>query len=328
MEELISIIVPVYNAQSTLERCINSILQQTYKKVEVICIDDGSKDNSLDVLRKFEESEERVKVIPKTNEGVSAARNEGIKASTGQYILFVDSDDYIEKSMILDLYQAIRKADADVAIEGYQEVNIERKFEVYDYKNCLKKEEFLSKCIQNTGGVVCSKLYRSSLIKENGIFFRRDLTLSEDLIFALECFKKANQLIQIEKADYIYDRRNEKYRDINVVERLNKNIGVHELIVKLLADQEIEEKNATLEKRITAIIYVNLLELVQRKEFENFQKISLIVQKYIGEINLSGYDFINKLWMSAYKQKRWRMSYWLCRVRIILAMIKKNIKKK
>ena len=324
MEELISVIVPVYNAQSTLERCINSILQQTYKKLEIICIDDGSQDNSLDILRKFEENGESLKVISKSNEGVSVARNEGIKESTGQYILFVDSDDYIEKNMIRDLYQAIKKVNADVAIEGYKEVNSEREFEVYDYKNCVQKEEFLLKCIQNTGGVVCSKLYRSSLIKGNDIFFRKYLTLSEDLIFALECFKKAIRLVQIEKADYIYDRRNEKYRDVNVVERLKKNIGVHELIVNILNEEKIENKDLIFRKRITDIIYANLSELVRRRKYEEFINVRIILQKYIQQMSLNGYDIINKLWLKAYAKKLFRISYVFCLFRIKLVKLKRK----
>ena len=157
MEELISVIVPIYNSEKTLERCLNSILQQVYNEIEVICVNDGSQDNSLSILEKFKIFDKRIKVISKINEGVSVARNEGIKVSNGQYILFVDSDDYIEKNMILDLYQAIKKVRADIAIEGYLEIDQERAIEVYDYKNCIKKKEFLLKCIQNTGGVVCAK---------------------------------------------------------------------------------------------------------------------------------------------------------------------------
>lgn len=327
MEELISVIVPVYNAEKTLERCLNSVLQQVYKEIEVICVDDGSKDNSLSMLKRFEQFDKRVKVITKANEGVSVARNVGIKASNGQYILFVDSDDYIEKNMILDLYQAMKKTEADIAIEGYREINHESSIEVYDYKNCIEKKDFLLKCIQNTGGVVCSKLYTAALIKENNIFFRKDLSLSEDLIFALECIKRAGRLIQIEQADYVYDRRNEKYRKINVIERLKKNITVHNLVVKLLEDQEIEEKKEILKKRITLIIYVNLLELVQRKEFENFKKASGILQQYYKQMNLDEYDFISKMWLKVYKKKLWKLAYFLCKIRIVLVAVKKKLKR-
>lgn len=327
MEELISVIVPVYNAEKTLERCLNSILQQVYKEIEVICVDDGSKDNSLSTLKRFEQFDKRVKVITKVNEGVSVARNVGIKASNGQYILFVDSDDYIEKNMILDLYQAMKKTEADIAIEGYREINHESSIEVYDYKNCIEKKDFLLKCIQHTGGVVCSKLYTTAVIKENNIFFRKDLSLSEDLIFALECMKRAKRLIQIEQADYVYDRRNEKYRRIDVIERLKKNITVHNLIVELLEDQEIEEKKEILKKRITLIIYVNLLELAQRKEFENFRDAGALLKKYNEQIKSEGYDFISQLWLKAYERKLFGISYVLCRVRVKLTIVKKKIKK-
>lgn len=325
---IISIIVPVYNAQSTLERCLYSILQQSYRKIEIICIDDGSKDNSLYILKEFEQRDKRIKVITKDNEGVSSARNEGIRASRGDYILFIDSDDYIEKNLISDLYGAIKREDADIVMEGYREINQERTIEVYDYKDCIQKKDFLLSSIQNTGGVVCSKLYRADLIKGNKIFFRKELSLSEDLIFVVECIKRASRLVQIDKADYIYDRRNEKYRQVDVLERLKKNIIVHKLVSKLLEDQEIEEKEEILEKRITLIMYMNLLELAQRKEFENFRGASIILQEYISKLNLEGYDLISKAWLKTYENNLWQLSYLLCRIRVTLALIKKNIKKK
>lgn len=327
MEDLVSVIVPVYNAEKTLERCVNSILQQVYKQIEVICVDDGSRDKSLSILNKCKVLDKRVKVIAKANEGVSAARNEGIKASEGKYILFVDSDDYIEKNMILDLYHEIKKSRADIAIEGYREINHESFIEVYDYRNCIEKKDFLLKCIQNTGGVVCSKLYTAAVIKENNIFFRKDLSLSEDLIFALECMKRAKRLIQIEQADYVYDRRNEKYREVDVIERLKKNITVHNLIVELLEDQEIEEKKEILDKRIILIMYVNLMDLAKRKEFENFKKASDILKRYNNQMKLEGYDFISRLWLKAYKRKLLKTSYILCRVRVKLAIFKRQMKK-
>lgn len=110
----ISVIVPVYNVEDYLEECINSILGQTYKNLEIILVDDGSTDNSSKICDIYEKKDKRIKVIHKENGGLSSARNEGLKYRTGEYISFVDSDDFIDKTMYEKLYSAIKKYDADV----------------------------------------------------------------------------------------------------------------------------------------------------------------------------------------------------------------------
>ena len=94
-----SIIVPVYNAEQFLERCIKSLIGQTYKNFEVIFINDGSSDTSGDILKKYCTSDKRLKLIERTNQGVSSARNEGIERAIGEYVIFVDADDYVEKNL-------------------------------------------------------------------------------------------------------------------------------------------------------------------------------------------------------------------------------------
>lgn len=120
MNDLISIIVPVYNSSATLKRCINSLLNQTYKNIEIVCINDGSTDDSLNVLNELEESDKRIRIIDKKNEGVSIARNVGIKYSKGKFISFVDADDWIENDSIEKMYTAIIKNDVDVVRGNYQ----------------------------------------------------------------------------------------------------------------------------------------------------------------------------------------------------------------
>ena len=96
----VSVIIPVYNAQNYLSECIDSVLRQTMQDFEVICIDDGSSDDSYSILKKYEETDERVVLLSQTNQGVSAARNVGIDKTRGEYIYFLDSDDYIEPNML------------------------------------------------------------------------------------------------------------------------------------------------------------------------------------------------------------------------------------
>ena len=119
MIPIVSIIVPVFNSEKYIEKCLKSLLAQTYKDLEILVIDDGSKDNSSDVVRQLQLDDQRIKLICQENQGVSSARNKGIEMSKGQYIVFVDSDDYVESNYVetlLDLYEEER---GDVAISNY-----------------------------------------------------------------------------------------------------------------------------------------------------------------------------------------------------------------
>ena len=115
----ISIIVPVYNTVAYLDKCLNSILNQTYDSLEVICVDDGSTDGSADIVAKYENQDSRVKVIYQPNGGESNARNKGLQAATGDFIGFVDGDDWLELDMYEKLYELICKDESDLAAVGY-----------------------------------------------------------------------------------------------------------------------------------------------------------------------------------------------------------------
>lgn len=134
----ISIIVPVYNVENYLKKCVDSILSQTYRDIEVILVDDGSTDKSGEICDKYAEGDIRVKVIHQNHKGVSYARNSGLEAAQGSYLGFVDSDDYIEKDMYETLYSCIREYDADVSICG-----------LCDLYNGVKvwNENFLERCV-------------------------------------------------------------------------------------------------------------------------------------------------------------------------------------
>ncbi len=139
MSELISIIVPVYKVEKYLKRCIDSIINQTYKNLEIILVDDGSPDNCGQICDEYAEKDSRIKVIHKENHGVSAARNTGIDIAAGEYLGFVDSDDWIEKDMYELLYYAIKKHSVKMSCAGRYSVNQNKKT-----KFCYRKEEAIS----------------------------------------------------------------------------------------------------------------------------------------------------------------------------------------
>lgn len=142
---MISVIVPVFNVEKYLDRCILSIVNQTYLDIEIILIDDGSTDSSSVICDMWEQKDNRIKVIHKKNEGVSIARNTGIDAVQGEYVYFVDGDDYLENNAFEKMYNIIKKYDVDFVYCGFNQIDsIDRK--IYDEtskSNIRKKEEVL-----------------------------------------------------------------------------------------------------------------------------------------------------------------------------------------
>lgn len=123
MDSLISVIVPVYNVEKYLEKCIDSIVNQTFDHLEIILVNDGSTDHSLEICEKYKVQDKRIKVIDKKNGGLSDARNVGTQVAMGKFITFVDSDDFIDSDMITYLYHLITQADADISICQHKEID-------------------------------------------------------------------------------------------------------------------------------------------------------------------------------------------------------------
>ena len=212
MNYKVSIIVPVYNTEEYLPRCIKSILNQTYKNIEVILVNDGSTDQSGQICDLFANKDDRVLVIHKKNTGVSDSRNEGIKLSSGKYLQFVDSDDYIDENMTEILIEAVQHGEADIAICGYKVIDYKTEKSVprsysqpemnFDFKRLLTIfDDLYLKADMNSP---CNKMYISSLIKKNRIYFDPKLDLGEDLIFNLEVIKKCDKFSIISACPYNY----------------------------------------------------------------------------------------------------------------------------
>ena len=159
---LISIVVPVYNVEKYLKKCILSLCNQTYENIEILLIDDGSTDNSAIICDEAEKNDDRIKVLHKTNQGLSSARNEGIKLASGNFIAFVDSDDYIENDMMELLYKNIMMYDAEISACGYimlyndRNVVISNNNKVVVYKKIEALEKMFLK--NDIGMIFCNKL--------------------------------------------------------------------------------------------------------------------------------------------------------------------------
>lgn len=208
--EMVSIVVPIYNAKKYLNCCINSILQQTYENFELILVDDGSADGSLEICNNYERDDKRIKVIHKVNGGVSSARNAGIESATGDYILFIDSDDYIEENYIQTLVENCSD-DCDLVVCGFTYDFGSKKTEnKVEEVNCLTIEEYKKKFnslyAKSLTNSPFGKLYKSELVKD--IAFDISVPLGEDLIFNLDYLKRCKNIKIIPYAGYFYNQTN------------------------------------------------------------------------------------------------------------------------
>lgn len=199
----VSIIIPAFNAENTISKSILSVLNQSYKDIELIIINDGSTDSTLTIIENFRKNDNRIKILDGRNNGVSVARNSGIDKSTGEYLMFLDADDYLESEAIEVLLKTILKYDTDMVSASFKRVN---KFEQepektllregYFDKNDLKKEIYpyilATKSLKDYIPLTfCTKLYSSNFIKDNKIKFLPSLKVAEDNLFSLTCFLNA-----------------------------------------------------------------------------------------------------------------------------------------
>lgn len=231
MDEKISVIVPVYNVEQYLERCVDSIINQTYKNLEIILVNDGSTDNSGQICDELAKKDDRIRVIHKKNGGVSEARNVGVKEISGEYIIFIDSDDYIDKKMFSVLYSQIKLEAADVSVCGvmniYENNNIPQARNTNEYL-ILNNEGFLREYLkgERIPGGIWNKLIKSSIAKS--IKFPVGL-IYEDAYYHYELIKLARRYVITTEPLYNYYHREGsltegyyKKRDLSCIEIYNK----------------------------------------------------------------------------------------------------------
>lgn len=213
----ISVIVPVYNAEEYLERCIKSILNQSFTDFELILVDDGSTDSSPFLCDKAREKDNRIRVVHKDNGGVSSARNCGIDSSKGKYLIFCDSDDYVEQDWLELMYKAVTKDGADVGVCGFkfifsdeEEKNTEIVYKGNELISVLDRSGLYTVLESQLFYIMCDKIYKAEIIKQYNLKVDETIQYSEDIHFNFNYFMKMKGgFAVIGKALYNYEKRNE-----------------------------------------------------------------------------------------------------------------------
>ncbi|MEO6347160.1 MAG: glycosyltransferase [Aquaticitalea sp.] len=267
MEPIISIIVPVYNVEKFLIRCIESLLNQSYKKIEIILINDGSTDHSGNICNNYRDTHTNIKVLHHEHSSGSAgsSRNSGLKMATGDYISFIDSDDWIHPEMMNSMLNAIKINKTEIAECDLIETDeyFIKPLKAHDFKNTILEDRLtaLKRIITNHRFSVCVRLYEHSVIKE--IRFPENV-ISEDVYFTLNIFNRINKIVRIEAPFYYYyftpNSVTRKAYTLKYLDTLNSGLYLQESIVKNEDDQEL----------LTAVHHFILKELIYHYKMLNY----------------------------------------------------------
>ena len=253
----VSIIIPVYNTEKFLKRCLDSIINQTFKDIEIVCVNDGSKDNSLNILKEYHQKDNRILIINQENSGVSAARNAGVIKSSGEYIMFVDSDDWIELDTVESVYYIIEKSNVDVVKFNCITDNSYKNEELEKGDLCgLEEKEFSTS--QNgfvelintrilSGELYCSvcllMIRKEALLKTS--LFVKGIPYAEDCILFNELLDKIETIYFTDKCLYHYYRnlssctKSSKY----YVQNIYSSARAYEKLIEIIENDKFEKKN-------------------------------------------------------------------------------------
>ena len=253
----VSIVVPVYNTEKYLIRCMDSITKQTLKDIEIIIIDDGSKEECAVLCDKISKTDSRIKVVHKENGGLGFARNTGVEAATGEYIGFVDSDDYIEQIMYETLYNTAKKYNADLCLSGicfvggnmFSESGTDSRKVYFEEETVFKKEDVKNLLLGVVGALphepddsrygvsVCKNIFKTSVLREKEIRFMSEREiLSEDTLFMVDYIKSSECAVGVPGAYYCYCRNEDSLSKAYKKDRFEKSIVFLDVLEKQIAD--------------------------------------------------------------------------------------------
>ena len=267
--DLISVIVPIYNAEKYLKRCIESIINQTYSNIEIILVNDGSLDKSIEICNKYAKIDTRIKIINKENGGASSARNAGISISNGKYISFVDCDDYIEPELISKLLQNIDNYNLSVCAYNIVDSNKIIKTSLTKKQNDFQidNKEFINNLFYiddkyDYEGFIFNKLFIKYIINENNIRFDEDIYYNEDRLFIYKYVMCCNKISFSKYIGYNYILRKESM--------MNKEKYDEKMYTEIIAFEKMREMALeTNDEKTNDLILTNIVfkSLIKYNEF-------------------------------------------------------------
>ena len=330
MDDLISVIVPVYNVEKYLSQCIESIINQTYKNLQIILVNDGSTDESLKICNEYKEIDKRIVVIDSVNKGVSNARNLGIEASYGKYITFIDSDDFFDLEFCENMLKNIKNTDADCVICGYKRIYPNKSEIIVNSPfQTINEMEFLEKILEVQSGLgFCHmKLWRSEIIKNKNIRFKQELLVGEDALFCMQCSEYIKKICLLDKPLYNY-----RFNDQSLVRKFDKKYANKYLKSMKETEKYLLDKyknNLKISEKINNYITYHVLLIIVNYCFNPENKLSFLKQidllkqicnieefkKAIEKCNYKGFSLSRKITVFTIKKKVYLMTAIIARIR-------------
>lgn len=317
--EKISIIIPCYNVQKYIEQCLNSIAHQTYTNLEIICINDGSADDTLKIIKEFQKKDDRVYLIDQSNKGLSESRNMGIQNSTGRYIMFVDSDDWLELDTIE--YLLNQQKDYDVICFSYfrnfKNVKIPKKF---NFEGAFSADFLQRKIVgpidkeladaENLDALITvwGKLYRADKIKTNSFVDVSEIGTWEDGLFNLNVLKNCENVLIIDKPFYHYRKDNlQSFTSVAKKDLYKKWLIKFEKISNIIINKNSDYQIALQNRIAFSVLGLALTEMNSSSSLlEKNKKLSIILSEPVYRDALECFEL-------KYLPIHWRLFYWFAK---------------
>lgn len=262
MDPKVSIILPVFNCEQYISKCLECIINQSYENIEIIVVDDGSTDESARILDEFKREDNRIVCFYQENSGPSEARNKGIANATGEYLVFVDSDDTVEKDYVKCLLTKLINANADLVCCGYKDISEYGVINHTDFNvdGMTSISSLIEMVCRGTGGVLWGKIFKKEIIIKYNLEMDKNIFMSEDLVFVLEYVSHCNSFAAINEYLYNYNRLNQGSISSKIsLNYLQNYINVWKRLEKLFNSVNLNEytTNEIITKRVqNTVIYL------------------------------------------------------------------------
>lgn len=332
----VSIIIPIYNVEKYLPVCLDSVVRQTYSDIEIICVDDGSPDGSAAVIRSYMEKDSRIRMVSQKNQGLSGARNTGVKNANGEYIMFLDGDDWIDLQTVEFAVKAIEKENADAVMWGYVREFADKSVEkrILNGNKVFGKEETKNFVQRRMAGLLdeelahpedadslvtaWGKLYKTEIIKSNSLeYIDTKIIGTEDALFSLQYFGFVEKCVFLDKPFNHYRKDN----DVSLTRTYKKNLSVQWLNLYRIMDLYIIENNCpqsfsrALDNRVClSIIGLGLTEL------SNPSGITARIKNIRKFLSAQRYRSAYKNLTLRYFPIHWKLFFFCCKLRLSVAV--------
>lgn len=311
----ISVIVPIYNAEKYLNKCIDSLINQTKKELEFILVNDGSTDKTEEIIKSYKDS--RIKYFKNKNQGIGKTRNFGIEKATGKYIMFLDSDDYLKNNACEILYKSVEKTAADLAICDFYKIydsGEEEKIKLLSFKpTTLRKTPSL---VNEINLAPWNKLYKKELITKNKIKFVENLKY-EDAPFVIEAFSKAGKIIKVDEyLNYylIHGNSETTVRDkrcfdiLKIIDLIRKNTKneeylqeeINKLTVRIITNYTIQQRNQ--KDKNVGLDFIDEAFSYLEKEVPDYKNNKYFKNRSILKRTIEKSKFLTKLYCKIYRK--------------------------